>query len=79
MNGPVIRAEVGDTVKIIFKNMASHNHSMHPHGLRYNKENEGLSGAGQMIAGNSVAPGAMWTYTWEVPGTSQKYVFGYSV
>lgn len=72
MNGPVIRAEVGDTLKVIFKNMASHNHSMHPHGFRYNKENEGVSGAGQMSAGNSVAPGSTWEYTWEVPGRSRK-------
>ena len=70
MNGPIIRAEVGDNIKVIFKNMASHNHSMHPHGLRYVKENEGVSGADHMNGGNSVPPGSTWTYTWEVPGRS---------
>ncbi|KAG9512020.1 hypothetical protein KCU85_g9989, partial [Aureobasidium melanogenum] len=65
--GPVIRAEIGDTVKVVFKNLASHNHTMHPHGLRYTKENEGLSGAGQDFGGNAVMPGSTWTYIWEVP------------
>jgi len=68
MLGPVIRAEVGDTVHIVFKNMASHNHSMHPHGFRYWKENEGVSGPDQMSGGNSVAPGSSWTYVWDTPG-----------
>ena len=70
MLGPIIRAEVGDTVKVVFKNMASHNHTMHPHGFRYAKPSEGLAGAGQGSGGNSVAPGSTWTYTWEVPGES---------
>lgn len=68
MLGPVIRAEVGDTVNVVFKNMASHNHTMHPHGLRYAKSSEGTFGAGQESEGNSVAPGSIWTYNWEVPG-----------
>lgn len=33
--GPVIRAEVGDTVEVVFKNMASRSYSVHPHGLFY--------------------------------------------
>jgi len=41
---------------------------MHPHGLRYAKASEGLSGAGQEFGGDAVPPGATWTYTWEVPG-----------
>ncbi|KAJ5283409.1 hypothetical protein N7505_001389 [Penicillium chrysogenum] len=67
MLGPIIRAEVGDTVKISFKNTASDSHSMHPHGLRYRKPNEGVAIAGQELDGNSVPPGQNWTYTWEVP------------
>lgn len=68
MLGPILRAEVGDTLKVVFKNMASHNHSIHPHGLRYTKPNEGLYGPEQNFGGNSVPPGATWTYTWQVPG-----------
>lgn len=33
--GPVIRAEVGDTVEVVFKNMASRSYSVHPDGLFY--------------------------------------------
>ncbi len=39
--GPLIRAEVGDTVKVVFKNNTKINCSMHPHGLAYTKESEG--------------------------------------
>lgn len=68
MLGPILRAEVGDTLRVVFKNMASHNYSIHPHGLRYTKPNEGLYGPEQVFGGNSVPPGDTWTYTWEVPG-----------
>jgi len=64
--GPIIRAEVGDTLNVVFKNMASHNHTIHPHGFRYTKDSEGL-GTGQEFAGNAVSPGSTWTYKWEVP------------
>ena len=30
--GPIIRAEVGDTIRVVFKNNASRPYSMHPHG-----------------------------------------------
>ena len=35
--GPILRAEVGDTMVVVFKNMASSGmkFSMHPHGLYY--------------------------------------------
>ena len=34
--GPILRAEVGDTIEVTFKNMASlRKFSMHPHGLFY--------------------------------------------
>jgi FtsP/CotA-like multicopper oxidase with cupredoxin domain len=71
--GPIIRAEVGDTIKITFKNKTSlpNKFTMHPHGVFYNKDSEGaayVSGApSDFIAGNGVAPGATFDYTWEVP------------
>lgn len=65
---PILRAEVGDVVKVVFKNIASHNHTIHPHGFRYAKANEGVSGASQDFGGNAVQPGTTWTYVWEVPG-----------
>jgi hephaestin len=71
--GPIIRAEVGDTIKITFMNktQTGRNFTMHPHGVFYNKASEGASyvsgSPSDFIAGNSVAPGADFTYTWEVP------------
>ena len=65
--GPMIRAEVGDTIRIVFKNNAKHPHSMHPHGVIYDKASEGAQyddGTGKKYA---VEPGATHTYTWGVP------------
>lgn len=33
--GPVIKAEVGDTIEVVFKNMASREYSVHSDGLFY--------------------------------------------
>ncbi|MGH9528721.1 MAG: multicopper oxidase domain-containing protein, partial [Terriglobales bacterium] len=33
--GPILYAEVGDTIKVIFKNNATRPYSMHPHGVDY--------------------------------------------
>lgn len=61
--GPVLRAEVGDTVIVHFLNKADRPYSMHPHGLRYTKDHEGArySPAGQ---GAAVEPGKRHTYLW---------------
>lgn len=69
--GPVLRAEVGDTIKVVFKNKATHPFSMHPHGVMYQKDsegadyNDGTSGAEQ--TDGAVPPGATHTYVWQVP------------
>ena len=31
--GPIIRAEVGDTIKVVFHNNGTHPYSIHPHGV----------------------------------------------
>lgn len=68
--GPILRGEVGDTIKIVFKNNASHPYSMHPHGVFYQKDSEGAdyndatSGADKSDGG--VPPGATHIYTWEL-------------
>lgn len=69
--GPVIHAEVGDTVKVYFKNNTRLRLSMHPHGLLYKKSSEGApyqdgTATDGKLAG-SVAPGGRYLYTWEVP------------
>jgi FtsP/CotA-like multicopper oxidase with cupredoxin domain len=61
--GPIIRAEVGDTVVVHFLNRTRNPASIHPHGLRYTKDHEGAhyppSGRG-----GRVRPGDRFTYTW---------------
>jgi len=69
--GPILRAEVGDTIKILFKNNAARPYSMHPHGVFYDKDSEGApyddgtSGADK--EDDAVPPGKTHTYTWKVP------------
>ncbi len=71
--GPVIRAEVGDTIRVVFKNktQTGRNFSMHPHGVFYTKPNEGAPYVGNdpssFTDGNSVPPGSTYTYEWQVP------------
>jgi len=68
MLGPVIRAEVGDTIEIVFRNNASQPYSMHPHGVSYKKDSEGAPYAGMAPESTGlVAPGHTHKYTWEVP------------
>lgn len=40
-SGPVLRAEVGDTLQVTFLNKADRNYSIQPHGLQYTKSSEG--------------------------------------
>ena len=69
--GPILRAEVGDTIRILFKNNATRPYSMHPHGVFYRKDSEGApyddgtSGADK--EDDAVPPGKTHLYTWEVP------------
>jgi FtsP/CotA-like multicopper oxidase with cupredoxin domain len=69
--GPILRGEVGDTIKVVFKNNASHPYSMHPHGVVYAKNsegagyNDGTTGADK--ADDGVPPGATHTYVWQIP------------
>lgn len=69
--GPVLRAEVGDTIKVVFRNNGTHPYSMHPHGVFYDKDSEGVAydgnGSGPDLKTGVVAPGQTHTYTWEVP------------
>jgi FtsP/CotA-like multicopper oxidase with cupredoxin domain len=69
--GPILRGEVGDTIKIVFRNNASHPYSMHPHGVLYEKDSEGAdyndNTSGADKADGGVAPGATHTYNWKIP------------
>ena len=72
--GPLIRAEVGDTIKVVFKNNSRLIVTMHPHGLAYDKDSEGAYyGEAPGLppdakrSGNAVHHGETFTYTWTVP------------
>jgi FtsP/CotA-like multicopper oxidase with cupredoxin domain len=66
--GPVLHAEVGDTIQVLFKNNGSHPFSMHPHGVAYEKSSEGtVYGGVPWEQTGVVAPGGTLLYTWEVP------------
>jgi manganese oxidase len=62
--GPVIRAEVGDTIIVDFLNRSRMPHSIHPHGLRYDKANEGALYLPSGGTGARVPPGGRFTYRW---------------
>jgi len=69
--GPVIRAQVGDTVVVHFKNNTRFPVSLHPHGVFYLKNSEGApysdGTAGNDKGDDAVPAGGTWTYTWPVP------------
>lgn len=69
--GPVLRAEVGDTIKVVFKNKATHSFSMHPHGVLYQKDSEGADyndkSSSTDKSDGAVPPGGTHTYIWQVP------------
>jgi len=69
--GPILRAEVGDAIRVTFKNNATHPASMHSHGVFYNKDSEGASyddgTSGNDKADDDVPPGKTHVYTWQVP------------
>ena len=69
--GPILRAEVGDTIKVVFKNNLSFAASIHPHGVFYAKSSEGAPYAdgtsGKQKTDDAVLPGHRVTYVWKVP------------
>jgi FtsP/CotA-like multicopper oxidase with cupredoxin domain len=67
--GPLLRGQVGDTIRVVFRNNTRFPVSMHPHGLLYAKDSEGAG-----YADNSTSPdkagvptGGMHLYLWPVP------------
>lgn len=69
--GPLIRAEVGDTIKVVFRNNASFPASIHPHGVFYRKDSEGAPYAGGTTGADKsdvgVPTGGTHVYVWPVP------------
>ncbi len=69
--GPLIRAEVGDTIVVVYKNNASFPSGLHPHGVFYDKDSEGAPYVDETKdldkADDGVPTGGMHTYIWPVP------------
>uniref|UniRef100_A0A8C0H4S1 ferroxidase n=1 Tax=Chelonoidis abingdonii TaxID=106734 RepID=A0A8C0H4S1_CHEAB len=69
--GPIIRAEVGDTIIVHLKNFANRPHTVHPHGVFYKKDSEGSlypdKSSQDHKEDDAVPPGGNHTYTWTVP------------
>ncbi|KAM3862284.1 coagulation factor V [Diretmus argenteus] len=64
--GPVIRAQIRDIIKVVFKNMASRPYSIYPHGLTIEKSEEGVNYPQGGNRSHSVQPGKTHTYEWRV-------------
>ncbi|XP_048213738.1 coagulation factor V [Perognathus longimembris pacificus] len=64
--GPIIRAQVRDTLKIMFKNMASRAYSIYPHGVTFSpQDDEANSTSGNHMI-RAVQPGETYTYKWNI-------------
>lgn len=68
--GPVLRGVVGEYLAITFLNRASQPLSMHPHGVHYDKDSEGAYYQPGPGRGAAVAPGARFTYVWQLDENS---------
>ncbi len=69
--GPLLRAQVGDTIAVVFRNNTPFPVSMHPHGVFYAKNAEGAPSRDHTSeadrADDAVPPGGTYTYVWPVP------------
>jgi FtsP/CotA-like multicopper oxidase with cupredoxin domain len=66
--GPMLHAEVGDTLVVHFRNNLKDLKqavTMHPHGVKYNPDYDGSYLGDYTRAGGFIAPGEEFTYTWE--------------
>jgi FtsP/CotA-like multicopper oxidase with cupredoxin domain len=65
IQGPLLRARVGDTLLVHFRNLdtlTNHAHSMHFHGVRYRVGSDGAFIPGFSGPGANVKPGETFTY-----------------
>jgi hypothetical protein len=67
--GPVIRAEVGDEIVVEFLNRSRFPHTLHPHGLRYDKNNEGSLYL-PFGTGAQIGKGSRFIYHWFADASS---------
>jgi hephaestin len=66
--GPLLRASVGDTIRVVFRNNTRFGVTMHPHGVFYDKDSEGAPYAGAKdTARDGVPSRGTHVYVWPVP------------
>lgn len=67
--GPVIRAESGDQIRILFKNMASRPYSLHPHtrDIVVDDNTQKQQQQHRYLPGNAIPPNETYVYIWDVP------------
>ncbi|XP_042350292.1 coagulation factor V [Plectropomus leopardus] len=71
--GPVIRAQIRDVIKIVFKNKASRPYSIYPHGLTIEKSEEGVNYPAGGNQSHGVQPGETHTYVWRVVNEDEPF------
>ncbi|KFV12615.1 Coagulation factor V, partial [Tauraco erythrolophus] len=73
--GPIIRAQLNDKVKIVFKNKASRPYSIYFHGVTLSKNAEGadypLGPTSNGTQSRGIEPGKTYTYEWKIAKTDQ--------
>ncbi|XP_010280564.1 PREDICTED: coagulation factor V [Phaethon lepturus] len=73
--GPIIRAQLNDKVKVVFKNKASRPYSIYFHGVTLSKNAEGadypLDPTGNGTQSRGIEPGKTYTYEWKIAKTDQ--------
>jgi FtsP/CotA-like multicopper oxidase with cupredoxin domain len=69
--GPLIRASVGDTVRVVFRNHAAFPANLHPDGVLFHEDDEQPQSGPNVLGWDrddtAVAPGSQRTYLWAVP------------
>ena len=68
MPGPTLEAEVGDVLRVHFRNgdeQLGQPLTMHPHGVRYTPDYDGMYLGEYTRVGGFIAPREEFTYTWE--------------
>ncbi len=66
ITGPVLRGVTGEYLSVTFLNKSDKPLSMHPHGVRYDKDSEGAYSQPGPGLGSAVGPGATFTYVWHL-------------
>lgn len=64
--GPALRGVVGGYLAVTFLNRTGRPLSMHPHGVKYDKDSEGAYYQPKPGLGAAVAPNAKFTYVWHL-------------